>query len=65
MLGADAATKWALETALPQRRLADGSIRAVCDGVDRVFTMYTAKQGKILEVAFNFTAARQIEVDSY
>jgi hypothetical protein len=35
-------------------RLSDGSIRATCDGIEyRVFTVYSAKEGKMLEVAMN------------
>lgn len=41
-------------------RLGDGSIRATCDGVDyRVFTVYSAKEGKMIEVALNCVAAKQ------
>lgn len=42
-------------------RLTDGSIRATCDGFDyRVFTVFNAQQGKMLEVAMNCTAAKQL-----
>ncbi len=42
-------------------RLADGSIRANCDGTDYlVFTVYSAKEGKMLEVAMNCTAAKRL-----
>ncbi len=48
-------------------RLGDGSIRAKCNGVDyRVFTVYSAKQGKMLELAMNCTAAKQaLNIDCY
>lgn len=48
-------------------RLADGSIRANCDGTDyRVFTVYDAKEGKMLELAMNCTAAKQLlGIDCY
>ncbi len=47
-------------------RLADGTIRAVCDGIDyRVFTVYSSKQGKMMEVALNCTAAKQLGIDCY
>jgi hypothetical protein len=40
-------------------RQKDGSIRASCDGVEYlVFTMYSAKEGKMLELALNCAAAR-------
>ena len=42
-------------------RLADGSIRATCDGTDyRVFTVYSAKQAEMLEVALNCSAAKRL-----
>jgi len=42
-------------------RLADGSIRASCDGTDYlVFTVYSAKEGKMLEVALNCTASKRL-----
>lgn len=47
-------------------RLADGSIRAICDGTDyRVFTVYSAKEGKMHEVAMNCTAAKKLSIDCY
>ena len=48
-------------------RLADGSIRANCDGTDyRVFTVYSATEGKMLEVAMNRTAAKRLlDIDCY
>ena len=42
-------------------RLPDGSIQAHCDSTDyRVFTVYSAKQGKMLKVALNCNAARSL-----
>lgn len=42
-------------------RLADGSIRANCDGTNYlVFTVYDAKEGKMLEVAMNCTATKRL-----
>jgi hypothetical protein len=42
-------------------RLADESIQATCDGTDyRVFTVYIAKEGKMVEVALNCTAAKRL-----
>ena len=48
-------------------RLADGSIRATCDGIDyRVFTVYIAKEGKMVEVAVNCDASKQLlGIDCY
>ena len=48
-------------------RLGDGSIRATCDGTDyRVFTVYTASEGKMTEVALNCTAEKQLlNIDCY
>jgi hypothetical protein len=48
-------------------RLADGSIRANCDGTNyRVFTVYSAREGQMLEVAMNCTAAKRLlNVDCY
>jgi len=48
-------------------RLADGSIRANCDGTDyRVFTVYSAEEGKMLEVAMNCTKAKRLlNIDCY
>jgi hypothetical protein len=40
-------------------RREDGSIRANCDGTEYlVFTIYSASQGKMIEVAMNCTAAK-------
>lgn len=42
-------------------RVADGSIRAKCDGKDYlVFTMFNPKEGKTLELALNCTAAKSL-----
>lgn len=48
-------------------RLADGSIRANCDGTDyRVFTVYSATKGKMLELAMNCAAAKRLlDIDCY
>jgi hypothetical protein len=48
-------------------RLADGSIRAICDGTNyRVFTIYSATEGKMLEVAMNCTVAKRLlDVNCY
>ena len=41
------------------KRLSDGSIRATCDGTDyRVFTMYSAAEGKTIELVLNCTDAK-------
>lgn len=43
------------------KRLPDGSIRAICDGTEyRVFTVYSAKEGKMLEVAMDCAAAKSL-----
>ncbi len=42
-------------------RRPDGSIRAVCDGIDYlVFTVFNAKEGKVIKVAMNCTAAKSL-----
>jgi hypothetical protein len=42
-------------------RLPDGSIQATCDGiVYRVFTVYSTKEGKMLELAMNCEAAKRL-----
>lgn len=42
-------------------RLQDGSIHATCDAIDYlVFTVFNAKEGKIIEVAMNCSAAKQL-----
>jgi hypothetical protein len=42
-------------------RKQDGSIRAMCDGTDYlVFTVFNAKEGRMLEVAMNCTAAKTL-----
>lgn len=41
-------------------RAHDGSIRATCDGIAYlVFTVFNAKEGKIIEVALNCAAAKK------
>lgn len=43
------------------KRKPDGSIQAKCDGADYlVFTVFNAKEGKIIEVALNCTAAKSL-----
>lgn len=45
-------------------RQADGSIRAVCDGTQYlVFTVFNAKEGKVIELALNCTAARKMDIN--
>lgn len=42
-------------------RMPDGSIRAKCDGSEfLVFTVFNAKEGKVLELAMNCTVAKSI-----
>ena len=42
-------------------RVQDGSIHATCDNIDYlVFTVFNAKEGKIIEVAMNCSAAKQL-----
>jgi len=42
-------------------RLDDGSIRGTCDGIEyRVFTMYSAEEGKVTELALNCKEAKQL-----
>lgn len=42
-------------------RVADGSIRAKCDGSDYlVFTLFNASEGKLTELAMNCTAAKSL-----
>ncbi|HGC5726832.1 TPA: hypothetical protein ACIZAI_001017 [Legionella pneumophila] len=42
-------------------RAPDGSIHATCDNIDYlVFTIFDAKKGKIIEVAMNCSAAKQL-----
>lgn len=42
-------------------RSPDGSIRAKCDSTDYlVFTMFNPKEGKLLELALNCTAAKSL-----
>ncbi len=44
-------------------RQADGSIRAACDGTQYlVFTVFNAKEGKVIELALNCTAARKMDI---
>lgn len=45
------------------KRLSDGSIKASCDGVEYlVFTMFSKQKGKVINLALNCEAARQINV---
>lgn len=47
-------------------RVSDGSIIAKCDGIEyRVFTMYDAEEGKVLELALNCKEAKAIGVACY
>lgn len=47
-------------------RLSDGSISASCDGINyRVFTIFNAKEGKLMEIAMNCNTAKQMGVDCY
>lgn len=42
-------------------RRSDGSIRAQCEGKDYlVFTVFNAKEGRLMELALNCTAARNL-----
>ncbi|MDP3866657.1 MAG: hypothetical protein Q8Q75_18330 [Rhodoferax sp.] len=42
-------------------RSSDGSIWAKCDGVSYlVFTLFNAKEGKVIEVAMNCSAAKRL-----
>lgn len=42
-------------------RAPDGSIHATCDNIDYlVFTLFDSKKGKIIEVAMNCSAAKQL-----
>ena len=42
-------------------RAPDGSIRAKCDGTNYlVFTVFNAKQGRVLELAMNCSAAKTL-----
>jgi hypothetical protein len=44
-------------------RSTDGSIRAVCDGTKYlVFTVFNTKEGKVIELALNCTAAKKMDV---
>lgn len=44
-------------------RQADGSIRAVCDGVQYlVFTVFNAKEGRVIQLALNCTAAKSMGI---
>lgn len=45
-------------------RQPDGSIRAACDGTQYLaFTVFNRKEGRLVEVAMNCSAARQIGVN--
>jgi len=42
-------------------RRSDGSIRAACDGTQYlVFTIFNPNEGKVIEVAMNCTASKQL-----
>jgi hypothetical protein len=44
-------------------RQPDGSIRAACDGTQYlVFTVFNSKEGKVIELALNCTAARKMDI---
>lgn len=46
------------------QRDASGAIRAVCDGTQYlVFTVYSASEGKMHELALNCAAAKKLNVD--
>lgn len=48
------------------KRLPDGTIQAVCRGVDyRVFTMYNPDEGRMLELALNCKEAKKLGVSCY
>jgi len=48
------------------KRLPDGTIQAVCRGVDyRVFTMFNPDEGRMVELALNCKEARKIGVSCY
>lgn len=44
-------------------RQPDGSIRAVCDGTHYlVFTVFNPKEGEMMEVAMNCSAAKKLDI---
>lgn len=44
-------------------RQGDGSIRAACDGTQYlVFTVFNTKEGKLIELALNCTAAKKMNL---
>lgn len=44
-------------------RASDGSIRAVCDGTQYlVFTVFSAEEGKTLELALNCSVAKELNI---
>lgn len=44
-------------------RQSDGSIRAACDGVQYlVFTVFNAKEGRVIQLALNCTAAKSMGI---
>lgn len=46
---------------LSAKRNPDDSILATCDGIDYlVFTMYSAREGRMLELAMNCNAAKEL-----
>jgi hypothetical protein len=45
-------------------RQPDGAIRAACDGTQYlVFTVFNPKEGKLIELALNCTAAKKLDVN--
>lgn len=45
------------------KRLQDGTIAASCDGsMFRVFTMFNPQEGRVVELALNCTAAKQLNI---
>jgi len=49
------------DAASSNSRLADGSIRARCDGItDLVFTTFGPKEGGVHELALNYIAAKHM-----
>lgn len=47
-------------------RMSDGTIQASCGASDyRVFTMFNAEEGRLMELALNCTAAEEMGVSCY
>lgn len=47
-------------------RLSDGTIQASCGASDyRVFTLFNAEEGRLVELALNCTAAEELGVSCY